>query len=238
MKKIKWTFITLLVLTIVGFFNYALPSHDIVRIVGTDVKRVDIGADSWFWAGEDPNAENLGNRDVRFVEAVWPNDQVRVYRNEDTHWGWPPYFKFDSGDVSARAKNLISTKAEPIWVDVLHYGWRFETLSLYPNAITIRQVDGPDVQIIPWFNIIFLSLLAIFALWSWRKIRGWKARSIDPMLDNVSDAFDDAGERIGSLKDDVSVGMADAGYKATGLRDRFSRWLDTWRPKNKRQNRD
>lgn len=240
--KIKWTIGTLLALFVAATFYYSLPSHDVVRIVGTDVKRVDLGLNSFFWAGDDPNMDNPGNRDVRFVEAVWPNtERSRVYRNEDTHWGWPPYFKFDSGDVSATAKNLTSNQSDPIWVDVMHYGVRVDWLSIYPNVISIKQVDGPDVIIIPWFNILFLTGLAVFALWLWRKIRRWKANRVDPVLtgvsESVSGAVSEASDRISSVGDDLSDTMRDASYKATGLRDRFSRWLDTWRPKSKRQNR-
>ncbi len=243
--KIKWTILTLLSLLVISVFYYSLPSHDVVRIVGTDVKRIDLGNlgwKTWFWAGEDPNMDNPGNRDVRFIYAIRPDtENPRVYRNEDTHWGWPPYFKFDAGDVAATAQNLTSSQAEPVWVDILHYGIRVEFLSIYPNAITIRKVDGPDVTIIPWFNIIFLTGLAILALWLWRKIRRWKANRIDPVLSEVSGSVSGAAaaasDRLGAVGDDISETMRDASYRATGLRDRFSRWLDTWRPKNKRQSR-
>jgi Protein of unknown function (DUF1523) len=235
MKKVKWTLITLIALVIIAFFHYSLPSHDIARIVGTEVKRVDLGNNTWFWTGDDPNADNTGSRDVRFIETYRTNNKEMVYRNEDTHWGWPPYFKFDSGDVSARAKNLISTSANPVWVDVMHYGWRIEVLSVYPNVISLSQVEGPDVVIIPWFNIIFLSLLAILVFWLWRRFRRWKNRHVDPMFASASDAMQSAGDQFGAMKDSMADSVADASYKATSMRDRFSSWLDTWRPKDKRK---
>ena len=45
-----------------------------------------------------------------------------VYRNEDTGWGWPPYFKFDTKNLQTEAADLISSKEEPQWVILTHYG--------------------------------------------------------------------------------------------------------------------
>ncbi len=66
-----------------------------------------------------------------------------VYRNEDTGWGWPPYFKFDTTNLQAEAADLRSTAAAPQWAIMTHYGWRNEFLSIFPNAIGIRAVDDP-----------------------------------------------------------------------------------------------
>ena len=47
--------------------------------------------------------------DVRFIAAVRPNGKPFVYRNEDTGWIWPPYFKYDSSNLQAKATDLRST---------------------------------------------------------------------------------------------------------------------------------
>ena len=91
MKYIKWSLITLIALTVFGFFHYTLPQHDIVRIVNTYQERQDL--DDWtriFWATPDDQATGLINRDVQFIQAVDANGKPRVYRNEDTGWNWPP----------------------------------------------------------------------------------------------------------------------------------------------------
>jgi hypothetical protein len=102
-----------------------------------------------------------------------------IYRNEDTGWGWPPYFKFDTANLQARASDLMSKKSaeDAQWVAIRHYGWRNEFFSIYPNAISLWAVDGPEARIIPWFNIILLTLLAA-GYWAIRVRwnRFWKRR--------------------------------------------------------------
>ena len=49
MKWIKRLFVFLLVIITVGLIHYYLPQRDIVEVVGTDVKRMDIGKGSPFW---------------------------------------------------------------------------------------------------------------------------------------------------------------------------------------------
>ncbi len=49
--------------------------------------------------------------------------EVMVYRNEDTGWGWPSYFKFDTANLQTEADDLSSTAArsqmggdDPLWL--------------------------------------------------------------------------------------------------------------------------
>ena len=136
-----------------------------------------------------------------------------VYRNEDTGWGWPPYFKLNSSNLQAEAADLKSTAEAPRWAVVRHYGWRSEFLSIFPNAVKIWQVDSSDVRIIPWFNIIFLTVFfaLIWAIWvRWRRFR--EAR-VDPMLENMEDGLYAAGDAIEERS------------------SRFKKWLDSWKSK-------
>ena len=82
-----------------------------------------------------------------------------MYRNEDTGWGWPPYFKFNSADVTAQAQSLAG-ETEKSWVLVTYYGWRVTLLSHFPNAIGLEKVNK-DYRHLPLFNIFFLFALAI-----------------------------------------------------------------------------
>ncbi|MBI6815009.1 DUF1523 family protein, partial [Pseudomonas amygdali] len=79
---------------------YVLPRHDVVMITGVEVKRMD--ADGVI------NAENPADgptRDVYFINTEDPDTKkVVVYRNEDTGWSFPWYFKFDSADIQAKAQ--------------------------------------------------------------------------------------------------------------------------------------
>ena len=173
-----------------GFLHYSLPSRDVVRIVGTDVVRQDV---------ERRDAE--GNRvtvtrDVRFIYAKSPGGGDRVYRNEDTGWGWPPYFKFDTADLAAQATDRVSTAEAPDWVVVRHYGWRIPVLSMFPNALSIRPASGPDESPLPWFNIIFITLLVLSVLIVRRVLIILFRRHVDLVIDEIDREFDDRAGAI------------------------------------------
>ena len=165
MRAVKWIVGIVLVLLVGGFLAFYLPSRDIVRIVDTEVVRMDASA-----TGDD-GVRVTFTRDVRFIEAVWPDGAERVYRNEDTGWGWPPYFKFDSANLAAEAKSLASTADDPVWVIVRHYGWRIPMFSMFPNATAISRAEGPEQRLVPWFNLVLLGLIAIGAGILWRLLR-------------------------------------------------------------------
>lgn len=171
---VKWTLIALIVATFGAFLHYTLPQTDIVRITNTFNRQTTIGSNWMFYASSDSGSAETEVRDIRFIEAVRPNDKVIVYRNEDTGWVWPPYFKYDSSNLQAEATNLISADDAPQWVVVTHYGWRTPLFSIYPNAVKVKAVAGPDVRIIPWVNIVILALLAmgaVFVMRMWRQFR-------------------------------------------------------------------
>ncbi|PLW78128.1 DUF1523 family protein [Cohaesibacter celericrescens] len=208
MQILKWAVGAIIAILVVLFLHYTLPSRDIVRIVGTDVKRMDIGA-SWFWASPDAGTTKVDTRDVRFINAELPNGKPYVYRNEDTDWSWPPYLKFDSGNLTAQAQSLAQKNDN--WVAVTHYGWRIKLFTIFPNVVKIKPVAGPDVFLIPWFNIVFFMCLAAIAYFIVRMIRIFKVEQIDPVLDeieqtademtdNMSDYTDQAQSRLGSIR--------------------------------------
>lgn len=200
----KWLrHIPALILLIVGavLLNYYLPDRDVVQIVGTEVKRIDVESGAPFWDRADIGTTEGATRDVRFINAEFENGSTRVYRNEDTGWGFPPYFKFDSGDVTALSQSLA--KSDGQWVAVRHYGWRIKMFSIFPNVTSIKRVDGPDAMLIPWFNIVFIGLLLLIWFLLWRMVRRWKAKRIDPTLDAVGDTIGDAARDVG---DSVEAG--------------------------------
>ncbi|TNF58658.1 MAG: DUF1523 family protein [Rhodobacteraceae bacterium] len=212
MAYIKWTFIIAFWTLFGAFLHYTLPQTDIVRVVNTYEERQELG--DWtrmFWSVPDDQSAGLINRDVQFIQTVRANGRPMVYRNEDTGWGWPPYFKFDTANLYTEAADATSTAAAPRWYALRHYGWRNEFLSIFPNAVSLRPVEGPDVRIIPWLNIVILTLLAatFYAIWvRWRRFR--MAR-IDPVLEDIEEGFDAAGDAVAER------------------RGRIRRWLGTWR---------
>jgi len=209
---IKWTFLILFWGLIGATLHYTLPQHDIARITDAYPKRVDFGENWLFYShAGSGDAEGVTNRDVFFIAAILKNGKPMEYRNEDTAWSWPPYFKFDTASVQTEAADLKSGADNPKWVVIRHYGWRSNLYSIYPNALSVRQVEGPDVRIIPWFNIVFLTIFfaIIYAIWvRWRRFR--RAR-IDPMVEDLNESLEAASDSMAEK------------------RGRFRRWIDSWR---------
>lgn len=212
MRYVKWALLLIVATVVFAFLHYTLPQTDIVRVTDTYEKRIDFGENTIFWSraesGSDPN---VTNRDVFFIQTIQRNDRPMVYRNEDTGWGWPPYFKFDTSNLQTEAADLRSTKEDPQWVALRHYGWRIELWTVFPNAVSIRPVEGPDVTIIPWFNIILLALVALFFFWLWRVWVRFRRRTVEPLMDDASDRLEQIDDKI----DDT--------------RGRFRKWRDSWR---------
>jgi len=230
MKTFKIILKSILLLIAFGILHYLLPQHDIVRITSTEVIRQDFTKfNRLFYAQADSGSAEHPTRDIRFIYTVRkktfllgfiPRDVtgVRVYRNEDTGWIWPPYFKFDSSDLQAEAAAAVSQDGSEKWVVLTHYGWRNKFLSIYPNAIGIRQIADPNVRIIPWFNIFFFAFL-IIAYFLFRAMwRQFRERSVDPMIEDASEAWD-------KIDDQADI----ASEKARGVFGRFKAWLATWR---------
>jgi hypothetical protein len=197
LTKLKWIFCLLLFVMVFGLLHYNLPQRDIVRITGTEVLRKDFsGWTRIFYATPDTGDALSFNRDLRLLNSVQPNGKVSVYRNEDTGFGWPPYFKLDSSNLQAETEDAISDRDKPEWYVVRHYGWRNTFLSIYPNAVSIKPISGPNVQLIPWLNIIFLTVLAAF-LWAiYVRVRGFWSRRISPMIENFDSATEKSTGRI------------------------------------------
>ncbi len=194
MRYVKWTFFGLIALILFAFFDYTLPRHDVVRIVDATTQRVDMGANAWFFAAPDVGTGTTGanGRDVKFIQTIRPDGRPLVFRNEDTGWGWPPYFKVNSFDLQTEASNLKSTSDNPKWVMVTRYGWRNQFFTIFPNAVRLRQVDSPNATVFPWVNVIILTFLAFILFMLRRMWMQFRERSIDPMLHDMGDAFDRA----------------------------------------------
>ncbi|WP_134014734.1 DUF1523 family protein [Litoreibacter halocynthiae] len=214
MRWVKYAIVLIFWLLVLSVLHYTMPQRDVVRVVGTFEQRIDYGENSWFWASGDSGSDVTGtNRDVLFIQTIQQNGKPMVYRNEDTGWGWPPYFKFDTKNLQTEAADLISTKAAPQWAVLTHYGWRNEFYSIFPNAVGIRPTDDPDATLIPWLNIIILVILAGICLGIFRMLQWFKRSKIDPITDSVGETWD--------AVDDY------ADERRTG----FRAWLDSWKSK-------
>lgn len=224
MRNLRRAFRIPLILIIGLFLHYVLPQKDIARVTSTEIIRTDFtGLNRMFYAQADSGTSELATRDLRLINSerrksylfglVRGDYGTMVYRNEDTGWIWPPYFKFDSSDLQAEAAAEISTSEPYQWVQITHYGWRIRFLSIYPNAISVTPIDGPDHRPTPWFNIIFFVGLIIaffFARAMWFQFR---ERTLDPMTNRAGDRMDEVGAEFAER------------------RGRIRRWLGTWRKK-------
>ncbi|WP_430465074.1 DUF1523 family protein [Tabrizicola sp.] len=213
--KMKWTLRIVAALFVLGFLHYTLPQHDIVRVTGTYNRLTTVGSENaWAYASPDSGTqESSSTRDIRFIEAAYPDGDVMVYRNEDTGWIWPPYFKYDSANLQAEAGNLKSDAANPKWVVVTHYGWRLPILSIYPNAVSVREAEGADETILPIVPVVVIAFL-LFAVFMIRRMwaQFWE-RSIEPVAAEVGETWDGVEA------------------KATGAMARLKAWLNSWKRK-------
>lgn len=191
---IRWTFWITVWVLIAAFFHYTLPQTDIVRVTDTYEKRIDLGENSVFWAQADVGTDGtLPTRDVFFIQTRRVGGDVMVYRNEDTGWGWPPYFKFDTSNLQAEVSDLKSPEDAARYVAIKHYGWRNEFMTIFPNAISARAVSGPDASKgIPWLNIVILTLFAAVTYGVWVRWRRFRMARIDPTMEAIEDEFTDA----------------------------------------------
>lgn len=221
MRYVKWAVWGTSALILGLFLHYTLPQHDVVRVVGTYQERQDLT--DWtriFWSSPDDQSGTLTNRDVQFIQTIQTDGDPMVYRNEDTGWSWPPYFKFDSASLQTEADDLRSTAEAPKWAVVTHYGWRNELISIFPNAVGIRAVEGPDVTIIPWFNIFFFAFLLFLAVLIRKMWLQFRERMIDPALADAGEAWDS-----------VEARAQEARKGARGFFGRIGARLNTWRAK-------
>lgn len=155
----------LVIAPVAAFLHYVLPRHDVVRIINTEVRRVD--------SSGKPVADRQGDtKDVYYIYAEDPETKApHVYRNEDTRWGFPPYLKFNSADEQAIAASIASERGVAL---VTKYGWRVQLFSWFPNATNVRRWDPAD-GVTPWFNIFFFTALGALALFVALRLRRRRA---------------------------------------------------------------
>jgi len=169
-KILKIVVSTLLIIALVLFLHRNLPLTTVVQITGTDVKRVDKGGGKPKSGQENRKGEKVvQTSDIRFINTISRNGKVMVFGNEDTGWGWPPYFKFNSADLTAQAQAFLNSEEKP-WVLLKYYGWRVRIFSMFPNAVSLKEVDK-DYTHIPLFNIVFVCILIILTIFIRRKYK-------------------------------------------------------------------
>ena len=213
MRNVRRIFRVVLFVIAGLYLHYTLPQHDVAKVTGISDRLERLSSSQQiFYNQVDLGSAEGDMRDLRLINTVkvdtwflglWRGgERVMVYRNEDTGV-YPPYFKFDSSDLEAEASALAGKEQ---WVSITHYGWRMRFLSIYPNAISIKPVSGPEYRPFPWFNLFFLAFLIVgffFVRAMWRQ---FVHRTVDPTMDALEDGYDMRKSRV-------------------------QKWLDSWRSK-------
>ena len=132
--------------------HYVLPRYTVVQITGVDSKR----------------AERLNSRlpegtpDARDQYLLFLKQDDRSdmgFRNEDTGWGFPPYFKFDSAEIQAQSTDLVG---KPVLIKF--YGWRSKIFRLFPNVLSIAPApEHPSLT--SYTRVFFFSLWVLAVVW-------------------------------------------------------------------------
>ena len=213
MRNVRRIFRVVLFVIAGLYLHYTLPQHDVAKVTGISDRLERLSSfQQIFYNQVDLGSAEGEMRDLRLINTVkvdtwflglWRGgERVMVYRNEDTGV-YPPYFKFDSSDLEAEASALAGKEQ---WVSITHYGWRMRFLSIYPNAISIKPVSGPEYRPFPWFNLFFFAFLIVgffFVRAMWRQ---FVERTVDPTMDALEDGYDMRKSRV-------------------------QKWLDSWRSK-------
>ena len=167
-KFLKYFFISVIFifhLCLAAVINYSMPSYDVTKVTGVEVKRVDKDGPI-----TKANPADGPTRDVYFINTQHENGKVMVYRNEDTRWGFPFYFKFGSANLQALAQAFGN---EEKIVEIKYYGWRLTMFDEFPNALSIKamaETDSPSHPIVSYILYVVLLFTLFFAI---QFIRGW-----------------------------------------------------------------
>lgn len=168
LRKAGMVVAILLLVMVAAGLAYVLPQHRVVHVDGFEVKRVDGTAVGSGVAPVPP----VSGTDVYYIHTSNPErTEVFVYRNEDTGFGFPWYFKFDSAEVQGRAQLLGHQQGQLALVT--YYGWRIPMFKLFPNAVEVEAWDRPEE---PWpvFNTVFFAVLGLLVLAVWWKLRQFR----------------------------------------------------------------
>lgn len=165
-RSLMWALFAVVFLFGLAGLAYDLPRSEKVRITNTDIKRSD----------KRLKDGTTKTNDVRYVYAETIDDGTALaFRNEDTGFSWPPYFKFDSGDITAAASKWMAEDPHPI-VLVTYYGVRSNILSVYPNILSIKKVSA-DYERTPLLNVlVYIAYIALFIFLAvlYRRLLAWR----------------------------------------------------------------
>lgn len=145
--------------------DYVLPEKTRAYVTGLEVKRVDRDGPI---SAENPADGPTHDAYFIYTSLSSPDtdqaEHVRVFRNEDTGWHFPPYLKFNSADIQAKAQALSKANKE---VTITSYGWRISIFSMFQNVLDVKASDDVSVPVslircaglFVWFLLVVKSML-------------------------------------------------------------------------------
>lgn len=141
------------------WMHYFLPSKDIVTISGINLKRAE-GVPA---RGATPAKDGA---DMYFIFGKNEKGDAAAYKNQDTGWGWPPYFKFEAAELQAKAQTLVGQK-----VIIKYYGWRNKFFGLFPNIISLEKgTDTDQDSTASWTRRIVFTAWVLGVLYVFSKL--------------------------------------------------------------------
>ena len=164
---IKAALFLLVIIPALAIAHFYTPSVDVVRITGINTIRVD--------TDRDPNNNNQPGqtRDVYEIFAEsFDKKRIYVYENEDNAW----YLKFNSADVQSRANAIATARDDKDRIAaVTHIGWRIPLLSMFPNALSVKNVDA-SYSTFPSLALIIWGVIVLIGAAGWLMFRRWRTR--------------------------------------------------------------
>lgn len=198
-KWIKRGFVTVVVVLIFAVLHYSLPSSQVVRV--TDSESRILGGTTG-GGSEDAPAQV---RDVSLIYATTLDGVDKVFRNEDTgFFGFPPYFKFNSENIAARAQGIAGEDGQ--YALLTSYGWRVEFLSMFPNVTGLKRVDR-DYSHFPLFTVVFFVVVAGVAGFVVIRVRGRAARRARAREQAAAEAAAAAARADQKAAEDLAAGL-------------------------------
>ncbi|EEX51009.1 Protein of uncharacterised function (DUF1523) [Pasteurella multocida] len=167
-KFFKFFFLTVIFLFHAVLFatvNFVTPSYEVTRVTGVEVKRVDKDGPI-----TKANPADGPTRDVYFINTQNSEGKIMVYRNEDTRWGFPFYFKFGSANLHAEAEALMHDHPK---VQIKYYGWRLVMFDEFRNAVSIKAAEENESAGYPILSYVLYFILLITLFFSIQFVRGW-----------------------------------------------------------------
>lgn len=165
-QKICYIILAILALGTLVALDYYLPEKSVATIGGVGTKRLSPNGD----VNRMRQTPVLG-ADIYFIYTQLPDGDIRVYRNENTGWGFPFYFKFDSPEIQGEAQVMSYSHKTAL---ITSYGWRIEMFSMFPNVLDISAAK-PDQSLISiprWIGLFAWAIFWTFAaykIWNWFK---------------------------------------------------------------------